>query len=144
MSNLATTLIGEEEGRRALVYPDTRGFSTIGIGCLVDSRVRGATGLCDEAIDAQFAHDSIRARADATRLLGFERCNEVRQAVLVSMCFQLGSLHDWPNFRRAIEAGDFAEAARHGLDSDWARTQTPNRAQRQMRMLASGAWEPKT
>jgi GH24 family phage-related lysozyme (muramidase) len=143
MTDLATKLIGEEEGRERFVYPDPRGFSTIGIGCLVDERVHGASGLCDEAIDAQFAHDSTRARADAMRLKGFDRCNEVRQAVLISMCFQLGSLRDWPNFRRAIEAGNYAEAAEHGLDSDWARTQTPKRAHRQMRMLASGEWEPR-
>jgi lysozyme len=144
MTDLASQLVGEEEGREAFAYPDTRGFLTIGIGALVDKRVHGAAGLCSEAIDAQFAHDSTRARADAMRLLGFERCNDVRQAVLVSMCFQLGDLHDWPNFRRAIEVGDYSTAAQHGLDSDWARTQTPKRANRQMRMLASGEWEPKT
>lgn len=143
MTDLSEVLIGEEEGREAFAYPDTRGYLTIGIGCLVDKRVHGAVGLCDQAIEAQFAHDSTRARSDAMRLLGFERCNEVRQAVLVSMCFQLGSLHDWPNFRRAIELGDFATAAAHGRDSDWWRTQTRKRAERQLNMLASGQWEPK-
>ena len=143
MTELALQLIGEEEGRRALAYPDSRGFLTIGVGCLIDSRVKGASGLCDEAIDAQLSHDSIRARASAMRLPGFAQCNEVRQAVLISMCFQLGDLADWPNFRRALAAGNYLEAAQHGLDSDWARTQTPARARRQMRMLASGEWELK-
>lgn len=143
MTDLALQLIGEEEGREALAYPDIRGFTTIGIGCLVDRRVNGAVGLCDAAIDAQFAHDSTRARADAMRIAGFENCNDVRQAVLVSMCFQLGSLHDWPNFRRAIETGDYFLAAAHGRDSDWWRTQTRARAERQLTMLVTGQWEPK-
>src|SRR5690242_13265695 len=138
MTDLAERLIGEEEGREPCVYLDIRGLSTIGIGCLVDKKVPGA-GLCDEAISAQFAHDSARAWRDAAALPGFQRCNDVRQAVLVSMCFQLGSLHDWPHFRSALALGDYNAAALAGLDSDWAR-QTPERAKRQMQMLASGQW----
>jgi lysozyme len=135
----AKQLIEESEGRRRCAYPDTRGFLTIGIGALVDERMPGA-GLCDEAIDAQFKHDSERAWRDASSLPGFQRCNEVRQAVLVSMCFQLGSLHDWPHFKAALALADYELAAQAGLASKWA-TQTPARAQRQMKMLASGQWE---
>src|SRR5689334_6345101 len=98
MTNLAERLIGEEEGRESCVYRDTRQLWTIGIGALVDPSVPGA-GLCDEAIEAQFAHDSARAWRDAAALPGFQRCNDVRQAVLVSMCYQLGSLTSWPHFR---------------------------------------------
>lgn len=135
---LSEKLIGEEEGRETCAYRDTRGLWTIGIGCLIDKSIPGA-GLCDEAISVQFAHDSARALKDAAALPGFQRCNDVRQAVLVSMCFQLGSLHDWPHFRAALALGDYAAAAIAGLDSDWAR-QTPKRAKRQMEMLASGQW----
>lgn len=140
MTDLVETLIGEEEGRDPCVYLDTRNLSTIGIGCLVDKRIPGA-GLCDEAIAVQFAHDSAEARRQAARFKGFERCNEVQQAVLVSMCFQMGSkpLH-WPNFCHAIEMGDYAAAARHGRDSDWWRNQTRKRAERQMQMLETGLW----
>jgi len=141
VTDLAEALIGEEEGRERCVYLDSRNLSTIGIGCLVDKSIPGA-GLCDEAIDVQFAHDSARARKDAAALPGFQRCNEVRQAVLVSMCFQLGSLRDWPRFRAALALGDYNMAAQEGLDSTWAK-QTPNRARRQMTMLASGQWEEK-
>jgi lysozyme len=143
VSDLVAQLIGEEEGREACAYEDStpQRYLTIGIGALVDKRVAGA-GLCDEAIDAQFAHDSARAWRDAAALPGFQRCNEVRQAVLVSLCFQLGSLHDWPHFKGALALDDYAAAAAAGLDSLWAK-QTPTRAQRQMKMMASGLWEPK-
>lgn len=145
MSELVAKLIGEEEGRESCAYQDNtpQRYWTIGIGALVDKRVPGA-GLCDEAIDAQFKHDSARAWRDAAALPGFQRCNEVRQAVLVSMCYQLGSLHDWPHFKAALALGDYASAATHGRDSDWYREQTPKRAEREMRMMASGLWEPKT
>lgn len=140
MTDLIETLLGEEEGLEKCVYKDSLGFDTIAIGCLVDRRVPGA-GLCDEAIAVQFAHDSKKARALAPRFPGFERCNDVRQAVLVSMCFQMGGKPlKWPNFCRALELGDYATAAAHGLDSKWAREQTPKRAKRQMQMLASGQW----
>lgn len=144
MTSLAEVLVGEEEGREPCAYQDTRGLWTIGIGCLVDKSMPGA-GLCDDAIGAQFTHDSLRARQSAAKFPHFSDLNEVRQAVLVSMCFQLGEkpLH-WPNFVRALEQRDYNGAATHGLDSDWARDQTPARAKRQMQMLASGQWVHKS
>jgi len=135
--DLAHRLVSEEEGRIAHVYQDSLGFWTIGVGALVDARKGGA--LCDEAIDAQLEHDLKAARERAAALSGFDQCNEVRQAVLISMAFQLGSLTGWPNFRNALAYGDYAAAAAHGLDSQWAK-QTPNRAQRQMQMLRTGEW----
>jgi lysozyme len=135
--DLAHRLVSEEEGRIAHVYRDSRGFWSIGVGCLVDGSKGG--GLCDEAIDVQLEHDLKTARERATALNGFDRCNDVRQAVIVSMCFQLGSLAAWTQFRNALSAGDYSAAADHGLDSLWAK-QTPARAQRQMQMLRSGEW----
>jgi len=135
--DLAHRLVSEEEGRIPYAYQDHLGFWTIGVGCLVDQRKGG--GLCDEAIDAQLEHDLKTARERAMAINGFSQCNEVRQAVIVSMTFQLGSLASWVNFRNALAAGDYNTAADHGLDSLWAR-QTPQRAQRQMQMLRSGEW----
>lgn len=138
MSDLAETLIAEEEGRERCVYPDVNGFATVGIGCLIDKRVAGA-GLCDAAIDAQFAHDSAAARDIAEHLPGYEDCNDVQRAVLVAMAFQLGTLAHWPDFRAALARKDLQAAASAGLDSQWAK-QTPRRAVREMGMLASGTW----
>jgi lysozyme len=139
VSDLTEQLIAEEEGRLPYAYQDSRGLWTIGIGCLVDHSVAGA-GLCDAAIDAQFAHDSALAVKEATALAGFDACNDVQRAVLVSMCFQLGNLAEWPKFKAALAAGDFKGAAAEGLNSMWAR-QTPKRAQREMAMLESGQWQ---
>lgn len=136
--DLAHRLVSEEEGRVAHVYLDSENYWTIGVGCLVDARRGG--GLCDEAIDVQLEHDLKAARACAAKLAGWDRCNEVRQAVLVSMCFQLGDLIGWPKFKAALASGDFETAAAEGLDSLWAK-QTPKRAQRQMAMLRTGEWQ---
>lgn len=139
MTDLAQQLIEQEEGRERCAYQDTRKLWTIGIGCLIDSSIPGA-GLCDQAIDVQFAHDSARARKDAAALPGFQRCSEARQAVLISMCFQLGSLQGWPKFKAAIALGDFDLAAEEGMNSLWAK-QTSSRAQRQMRILRTGVFD---
>lgn len=136
--SLAEALITEEEGRRRHAYLDSEGYLTIGVGCLVDARKGG--GLCDEAIDVQLQHDIDRARKVAAALDGFGLCNEARQAVLISMCFQLGSLSGWPKFRLALASGDFVLAAHEGLDSRWA-YQTPRRARRQMAILRTGEWQ---
>jgi GH24 family phage-related lysozyme (muramidase) len=144
MSDLAEALIGEEEGRIRHVYPDTRGLLTIGIGCLVDPKIPGA-GLCDAAIDAQFAHDSAEARGNAARFPHYEELSDVRKAVLVSMCFQLGTapLH-WPDFMAAMTAQNYTAAAGAGRDSLWWREQTPKRAERAMQMLQLNTWLAKT
>lgn len=142
MADLAEQLIEEEEGRVPYAYRDSEGYMTIGVGCLVDERVPGA-GLCHAAIDAQLAHDMAQAREDAANLPGFQRLNPVQQAVLISMCFQLGNLHDWPHFKGALAMGDLRAAAGAGLNSQWAK-QTPARAQRQMRMLETGEWVEKS
>lgn len=139
MSSLAEALIAECEGRNRCVYRDTRGFMTIGIGCLVDPKVPGA-GLCDAAIEVQFAHDSEHARTVAAEFPHYAEMNEVRQAVLISMAFQMGTkpLH-WPDFMAALKAKDYNAAAVAGLDSEWHK-QTPARAEREMVMLRSGSW----
>jgi GH24 family phage-related lysozyme (muramidase) len=140
MSDLAEQLVAEEEGKSPTVYPDTQGIQTIGIGCVVDPKVPDA-GLCDAAISAQFAHDSTEARAIAATYPLYEQMNSVQQAVLVSMSFQLGEkpLH-WPHFMDALRRRDYAAAELAGLDSEWARTDSPKRAKRAMRMFSTGSW----
>lgn len=138
--SLAMQLLEEEEGVSSHAYK-CFGLIHVGMGCLIDSSVP-SDGLCKEAIDAQALHDMAKAQGLATGLPGFDKCNDVRQAVLIGMCFQLGSITEaeWPHFRAALAAGDYAAAAAAGLASTWARTQTPLRAKREMQMLAGGQW----
>ena len=143
--DLAEQLVGEEEGRSKTVYRDTspRHLATIGIGCLVDPSVPGC-GLCDAAISAQFQNDAADAFAIAQSFPNFSTCNPVRQAVLVSMSFQMGTKpHSWPNFMQALTVEDYDAAAEAGLDTEWAKTETPKRAAREMAMLKSGVWVAK-
>lgn len=141
--NFLEQLLAEEEGRKATVYPDPLGFLTIGIGCLVDPKVKGA-GLCDAAIDAQFAHDTQAAAHLATLFPRWAEHSPLRQAVLTSMTFQMGAKPlGWKQFTAALAQLNYSAAADAGLDSDWARTETPHRAEREMQMLRSDEWVEK-
>lgn len=137
---LTDTLLNQEEGNSATAYPDIRGFMTIGRGVCIDRRVPGA-GLPLTALAIANATKTEQAKMRAESIPGYTLANPVQQSVLISMCFQLGNV-DWPDFRAAVAAGDWKKAAAAGRDSDWWRTETRGRAEREMRMLESGEWVP--
>lgn len=142
--DLAQQLVGEEEGLTLVAKPDTHGLWEIGYGH--DLPAGDHTGLTwsEARADSNLATDLAAARSIAAYLPHYADANAVRQAVLVSMCFQMGTKpHSWPNFMQALSAEDYDAAAAAGLDSDWARTETPTRAKREMAMLKSGVWSPK-
>lgn len=143
MTDPAEQLIAEEEGRERTVYPDSLGYESIGIGACVDKRVRGA-GLCDAAIDAQFAHDRANADAVCARLPGFAALNDVQKAALTSVAFQLGdAVLGWRDFMAAMRQTppDVKAAGAALRDSKWATVQTPERADRECTMLETGEWQ---
>lgn len=147
MSKVARDLISEEEGRRAQPYYDHLGFVTWGIGHLADPRK--TCPVPDRIIDLMFDFDYAEKWALARQIPGFSALNEVQQAAIISMVFQMGfepfdgdGFKDFTNFLAALKKGDVKKAAAEGLDSKWAKVDTPRRAQRQMRMLATGLWVP--
>lgn len=142
-----TQLLIEEEGRRAQPYYDSMGFVTGGIGHLLDPRK--PCPLPESVIDIMFYYDLAEKHGQASMIPGFSRLNEVQRAVLISMVFQLGfepfdgdGVKDFTNFLAALARGDVKGAAAEGLDSKWAKKDTPRRAQRQMKMLSTGFWVP--
>lgn len=146
MTDLVEQILDEEEGSTPWVIKDTRGYYTIARGICVDKRVTGA-GLPAEAIAAANQVRTNEARKRAAELPGFDRCNDVRQAVLVSLCFQLGSMEGWPHFRACLAAGDYEGAADNVLYADVATEtpsdllkETPNRCRREAQMLRTGLW----
>ena len=142
MTDLADRLITESEGCRLTAYKDTRGLWTIGIGHLLDNSYdRTGYTITQEEADELLEQDTKQARQEATGFPNFFQMNEVRQAVCISMCFQLGSkpLY-WPHFMAALQIPDYTAAAIAGRDSDWWRVQTPKRAEREMKMLETGEW----
>ena len=123
-----------DEGRRALLYYDSVGIPTIGIGFNLKNEVPA------DVIDLLYRHSVERAEFDARLLAGnFDALSDARQRVLVNMAFNLGRsrLGKFRKFLAAVAAGDWHTAAREMLDSAWAE-QVGDRATRLARMMREG------
>ena len=136
-----------EEGRVRHVYQDTEGYWTIGIGRMVDERKGG--GLSDPEIDFLLANDMREKTMEVlTRLPWTIRLNEPRLQVLIGMAFQMGignaakgtGLLGFVNTLAAIRDERYEHAAEMMMQSKWAK-QTPKRAKRMSRQMATGSWE---
>lgn len=136
--------ITSEEGRRSLCYRDNAkgAYPTIGIGHKDVKLIPGVTRWTDTQIDATFDTDYTRAVAGISAAFpAFARLDTVRQAVLVSMAFQMG-VAGTLLFKRAlaaIAAKRWDDAAHELLASDW-QAQTPERCDRAAEMMRSGEW----
>ncbi len=124
-----------DEGLRLKPYRDTVGKMTLGVGRNLDD-----VGITAEEADYLLENDIGRAMADLDRNLPWWRgLSEARQRALVNMAFNLGlpRLLGFKGMLAALQAGDYAAAAREAIDSKWAK-QIGARAQRIAMMLAEG------
>ncbi len=152
-------LLRLHEGLKLQVYRCTAGRRTIGIGRnLDDNPLTSAeiahlgrasiaeTGITEEEAWWLLDADIAKATAELRRALPFfPSLDEVRQAVLIDMCYNLG----WPKlslFRQtlaAMAAQNYRGAAGMMLRSRWAIQvgKLPNqRAGRLSRMMETGQW----
>ena len=129
-----------DEGSVSHAYEDSLGFTTIGVGRLIDARRGG--GLSDSEIDYLLSNDIEEKTAQVLAALPWaSKLSETRRAVLINMAFQLG-INGLLKFKRAlgsIEDGQYSEAAMEMLDSLWAQ-QTPERAKRLSKQMTTGEW----
>jgi lysozyme len=144
-----------EEGDEEKPYLDSRQRWTIATGrCLETNPLTGAEWkllldrgwinveispqgddyLLDVGIDAAF-------KQCAARFEFWERLNDARQNALASMAYQLGidRLCGFHDTIAAVREGRWGDVEALALDSDWAQ-QTPKRAKRVARQLATGNW----
>jgi len=125
---LKLDLLKRDEGFRAYAYQDHLGYWTIGYGRMIDKAKGG--GISREEAEHLLWND-VRQREDVLMELfpWYLGLSEVRQAVLLSMAFQLGisGLLAFKNTLRAVQEGRFDDAADGMMRSKWA-TQTPGRA----------------
>ena len=129
-----------DEGSVSHAYEDSLGFTTIGVGRLIDARRGG--GLSDSEIGYLLSNDIEEKTAQVLAALPWaSKLSETRRAVLINMAFQLG-INGLLKFKRAlgsIEDGQYSEAAMEMLDSLWAQ-QTPERAKRLSKQMTTGEW----
>ena len=147
MSTTATleTLLEFEEGRRNKPYICTGSHWTYGVGHkMTEDEVKKYPPGCiipDDVIDKVFTADKQKAVNAAKGYAWFQKLNDARQAVIVSMIFQLGTFGfaKFQNTIKLISKGNYDGAAAQMLRSLWAK-QTPNRAKRHSEQFKTGVW----
>lgn len=137
-ARLADELV-RDEALRLKPYRDRKGKLTIGIGRNLDD-----VGITREEAFHLLANDIERAVVDLDQFVPWwRRVDDVRQRVLVNMCFNMG-IGELLKFRRALaalEVGNYAETARQMLESEWA-NEVGDRATRLAEMMRSGIAGP--
>jgi lysozyme len=142
-------LIHFEEGWRSKPYICTEGYPTVGYGFKIGPK--GADiklyqfSLPIEAGAAWLSSLLDNKRAEMMRDAGISSamasCDTARQAVLVSMAYQMGvvGLAGFKNTLKMISEKRWSEAATGMLNSRWAK-QTPARAKRHALQMQTGIW----
>jgi lysozyme len=123
------------EGVRLKPYRCTAGRLTIGIGRNLDD-----VGISQDEALLLLRNDIARAlSAVRAELPWFDRLDNIRQRVLVDMCFNLGidGLLAFKQTLAAVASGDYDRAATEMLSSRWA-AQVGERARRLARMMRTG------
>lgn len=130
-----------DEGVVLHEYKDHLGYSTIGIGRLIDKRKGGGISLSE----ARFLlnNDIVRVSNEVRRALPWsEKLDEERFCVLLNMAFQMGitGLLGFKNTLAMIERGDYRAAAKGMLNSKWSK-QTPARCKRLSIQMETGEFQ---
>ena len=139
-SNL-TKQLRDEEGEVLHAYSDNLGFTTIGVGRLVDKRKGG--GITSEESAYLLSNDIAKFERQLDKSLPWWRdLTEPRQAVILGMAFQMGvdGLLGFKNTLVMVKSGDYAGASENMMKSKWAQ-QTPARAKRMSDQMRSSEWQ---
>lgn len=140
-----------DEGYKTVVYLDTRGNPTAGIGHKIqpaDALVVGDT-VSPERIEAWFDADYAAAVSAACQYPWFGQLSDARQQIIVCLEFNMGP-HVFGEFHETqthLAAGDYAAAADSLLDSAWATEVDPHGNTSTSRggiyaaILSTGTWQ---
>lgn len=107
-----------DEGRRNLMYKDSVGVYTVGIGHNMN------VPLSDRVVDMIFEDDTIGLEAQCRSLYPqFDTFTDARKAALANMLFNLGKqrLATFNVFNQLVNAGKWGAAADDCLTTLWAK-----------------------
>lgn len=126
-----------DEGRRKLVYTDTVGKLTVGIGRNITDRA-----FSDDEIDLMLRNDIATVERGLDRAIPWWRkLDDVRQNVIANMAFNMGvpRLLGFSMTLDLVNSGRFDAAAEEMLRSRWAE-QVGDRAKRLSKMMRNGTF----
>ncbi len=136
-----------DEGVKYEIYKDHLGYPTFGVGHLITEEDEEygkpvGTEISEERVQTCFDKDLNTSISECVALYGegFHQMPAEVQQILVNMMFNMGRtrLAKFKNFRTALEAEDWKQAAVEGRDSLWYR-QVTNRAERLMTRMENVA-----
>lgn len=142
MVNVLLPHLKKEEGWRPYAYKDSKGYWTIGYGRLIDEAKGGRITL-DEG-EYLLMNDIQRIETELMAAIPWmKELNGVRQAILVSMSYQMGvnGLMGFNNTLKHVKSGQFAAAGTHMRASKWHREDSPERAFRMSMAMEAGTAE---
>lgn len=146
-------LIKGHEGTRLHVYTDTKGKFTIGTGFNLQAPdaphicglfgidyagiLYGTVDLTQAQVDEIFEYQLSIVIGQAMKLFPtFVMMPDAVQAVICDMIFEMGlaRFSEFVDTIRDLKAGNYTQAAKDALDSEWAK-QVPRRAAADARLL---------
>ncbi len=144
MSKTAENVIKIEESYRSKPYYCSEQFATVGYGRKLSEQKNAPLPniTANRAEEDLFVKEKIRELSYALMSrysVAWSKCNQARQAILISMAYQLGltGVSQFQKMWMALSNGDFSLAAKEMLNSKWAK-QTPNRAKRHVEQMERG------
>jgi lysozyme len=143
MKNELREMLKLHEGLRLKPYKCTAGRWTIGYGHNLEANNEAIpNGITLEQAERYLDQDIASAEAGCRKQFPFfNALDDVRKAVLIDMCFNLGlnGLAGFKSTLAAIEEKNFARAGANMMSSKWA-GQVKGRASRLSHMMAYGKW----
>lgn len=128
-----------KEDFRASVYQDSKGFWTIGYGTLVDARKGG--GITKAEAEYLLGNRLRIAEQECEAMPAYLDLCPARQAVLIEMCFVMGSgsLREFKKMFSALVRQAYEEAATEILHSQFA-ADVKGRAVELFDQMKTGQW----
>lgn len=141
-----------DEGEKLKSYLDSKGYWTIGVGCLIDPKRganpapfgvdlrNGGTITANQSEALLLKHIAEKIGQLDIALPWWRSLSDNRQRCLCNMAFQMG-VSGLLGFKKAladIKAGEWVNARLNMLDSDWGRHDSPNRARRLADRMVQG------
>jgi lysozyme len=137
-----TDLIKKHEGLVLVPKPDAKGMYEVGYGHDIDPKYPMPSSITVEQAEALLNSDIIEATGECQRIfIDFTNLDEVRQAVLIDMAYELGE-HGLSGFKiliGAVENHNWQLAAQAMYHSLWAR-EVPERFKEDQQMMLTGEW----
>ena len=127
--------VASDEGFMRIPYRCTSGKLSIGYGTNIQDGITKEEAL----LLMRYRLGKVVAALES-RLPFWSKLTDERRRVLANMGYQLGmdGLMGFKRMLAAVERGDYDTAGKEMMDSKWARSDSPARAQRLRKMMVRG------